>query len=231
MTTDSVPKTAVQERNGWTVGGMAKGAGMLAPSMAVLTTDAVVPADVLQPALEQATSVGLERVDPLGCLSTNDTTTGMASGVSVVTPGVEKVSEALTAACTDLTVRCWRTRSGDPEDPDHRPQRRQRRGRAGGRRACAPSSVLETAPFGNDANWVRAPRAAPPTPPFESDQVDVSINGVMSCRRGAIGDASEAPDLTNPVVAIDVDPTLGTEQATIWTDELSLPYVPETSTC
>ncbi|WP_369131635.1 bifunctional ornithine acetyltransferase/N-acetylglutamate synthase, partial [Modestobacter roseus] len=77
MTTDTVPKTSVQAGNGWTVGGMAKGAGMLAPSLAtmlvVLTTDAVVDPAVLQRALASATSVSVERVDSDGCLSTNDT--------------------------------------------------------------------------------------------------------------------------------------------------------------
>src|SRR3712207_1233987 len=104
MTTDSVPKTTVQTRDGWTVGGMAKGAGMLAPSLAtmlvVLTTDAVVDAATLRTALKQATSVSFERVDSDGCLSTNDTVIVMASGASGVTPSAEEVTEALTAAAT-----------------------------------------------------------------------------------------------------------------------------------
>src|SRR4051812_21978514 len=104
MTTDSVPKTTVQAGQGWSIGGMAKGAGMLAPSLAtmlvVLTTDAVVPAEVLRPALEAATSVSVERVDSDGCLSTNDTVIVMANGASGVTPSAEEFTAALTAAAT-----------------------------------------------------------------------------------------------------------------------------------
>ncbi len=109
MTTDSVPKTTVVERDGWTIGGMAKGAGMLAPSLAtmlvVLTTDAVVFPEVLQPALKTATSLSVERVDSDGCLSTNDTVVVLANGASGVTPSAEQFGEALTAACTDLAMQ------------------------------------------------------------------------------------------------------------------------------
>src|SRR4051795_10834601 len=105
MTTDSVPKTTVQRGEGWTIGGIAKGAGMLAPSLAtmlvVLTTDAVVDASVLQPALEAATGVSVERVDSDGCLSTNDTVIVMANGASGVTPTPTEFTAALTAAATD----------------------------------------------------------------------------------------------------------------------------------
>src|SRR3954471_13658533 len=100
MTTDSVPKTTVQQRDGWTVGGMAKGAGMLAPSLAtmlvVLTTDAVVPARRLQSELPYATSLSFERVDSDGCLSTNDTVIALANGASGITPTAEELTDALT---------------------------------------------------------------------------------------------------------------------------------------
>src|ERR671927_228499 len=109
MTTDSVPKTTVQARDGWTVGGMAKGAGMLAPSLAtmlvVLTTDAAADPEVLQAALKQATAVSFERVDSDGCLSTNDTVIVLANGASGVTPSAAEVTEALTAAATDLAMQ------------------------------------------------------------------------------------------------------------------------------
>ena len=90
MTTDSVAKQVVVEGTGWTIGGMAKGAGMLAPQLAtmlvVLTTDAVVPAADLDSALRAATRVSFDRLDSDGCMSTNDTVTVLASGASGIAP-------------------------------------------------------------------------------------------------------------------------------------------------
>ncbi|MGY1764691.1 bifunctional glutamate N-acetyltransferase/amino-acid acetyltransferase ArgJ, partial [Geodermatophilus sp. SYSU D00779] len=160
MTTDSVPKTTVQPRDGWTVGGMAKGAGMLAPSLAtmlvVLTTDAVIPADVLQTALKRATSVSFERVDSDGCLSTNDTVIVLANGASGVTPPVEEVTEALTAACTDLAMQLLADAEGSTKDIaiTVRNAASVEDALTAGR-ACARNNLLKTALFGNDPNWGR----------------------------------------------------------------------------
>ncbi|RBY82833.1 bifunctional ornithine acetyltransferase/N-acetylglutamate synthase [Geodermatophilus sp. TF02-6] len=239
MTTDSVPKTTVQARGGpdggWTVGGMAKGAGMLAPSLAtmlvVLTTDAAVPADVLQTALQHATSVSFERVDSDGCLSTNDTVIAMANGASGVTPSAEDVAEALTAACTDLAAQLLADAEGSTKDVAITV-----RGAASvadaltAGRACARNNLLKTALFGNDPNWGRVLAAIGTTDAaFEPDRVDVAINGVTVCRGGAIGDPRELVDLTGRAVAIDVDLGAGGEQATIWTNDLSVAYVHENS--
>ncbi|TFV54177.1 bifunctional glutamate N-acetyltransferase/amino-acid acetyltransferase ArgJ [Geodermatophilus sp. DF01-2] len=235
MTTDSVPKTTVVERNGWTVGGMAKGAGMLAPSLAtmlvVLTTDAVVDAGTLQTALEQATSVSFERVDSDGCLSTNDTVIVMASGAGGVTPSADEVAEALTAACTDLAMQLLADAEGSTKDVAITV-----RGAASvedaltAGRACARNNLLKTALFGNDPNWGRVLAAIGTTDAaFEPDRVDVTINGVTVCRGGAIGDPRDLVDLTGRAVTIDVDLGAGTEQATIWTNDLSIAYVHENS--
>ncbi|MDP9428601.1 MAG: bifunctional glutamate N-acetyltransferase/amino-acid acetyltransferase ArgJ [Actinomycetota bacterium] len=235
MTTDSVPKTTVQARGGWTVGGMAKGAGMLAPSLAtmlvVLTTDAVVDAGTLQTALKQATSVSFERVDSDGCLSTNDTVIVLANGASGVTPSAEDVTEALTAAATDLAMQLLADAEGSTKDiaitvrnaasvPDALT--------AG--RACARNNLLKTALFGNDPNWGRVLAAIGTTDAaFEPDRVGVTINGVTVCRGGAIGDPREGVDLTGRAITIDVDLRAGTDQATIWTNDLSIAYVHENS--
>src|SRR3712207_3486710 len=116
----SMPKTTVVERDGWTLGGMAKGAGMLAPSLAtmlvVLTTDARVPAEVLQPALEQATEVSFERIDSDGCLSTNDTVVVLANGASGVAATAEEITAALTEACTDLAMQLLADAEGSTKD-------------------------------------------------------------------------------------------------------------------
>jgi glutamate N-acetyltransferase/amino-acid N-acetyltransferase len=235
MTTDSVPKTTVQARDGWTVGGMAKGAGMLAPSLAtmlvVLTTDAVVPADVLQTALAQATSVSFERVDSDGCLSTNDTVIVLASGASGITPSAEEVAEALTAAATDLAMQLLADAEGSTKDIaiTVRNAASVEDALTAGR-ACARNNLLKTALFGNDPNWGRVLAAIGTTDAaFEPDRVDVTINGVTVCRGGAIGDPRELVDLTGREITIDVDLRAGAEQATIWTNDLSIAYVHENS--
>jgi glutamate N-acetyltransferase/amino-acid N-acetyltransferase len=235
MTTDSVPKTTVQQRDGWSVGGMAKGAGMLAPSLAtmlvVLTTDAAVEPALLQDALRGATGVSLERVDSDGCLSTNDTVIVMANGASGVTPSAEEVTEALTAAATDLAMQLLADAEGSTKDIAITVRNAASVEDAlTAARACARNNLLKTALFGNDPNWGRVLAAIGTTDAaFEADRVDVAINGVTVCRGGAIGDPREGVDLTGRAVAIDVDLRAGTEQATIWTNDLSIAYVHENS--
>ncbi|WP_346623466.1 bifunctional glutamate N-acetyltransferase/amino-acid acetyltransferase ArgJ [Blastococcus montanus] len=235
MTTDSVPKTTVQQRDGWTIGGMAKGAGMLAPSLAtmlvVLTTDAQVPADVLQRALAQATAVSFERVDSDGCLSTNDTVLVMANGAAGVAPTEEQLTEALTAACTDLAMQLLGDAEGSTKDIaiTVRNAASVEDALTAGR-ACARNNLLKTALFGNDPNWGRVLAAIGTTDAaFEAGDVDVTINGVTVCRGGAIGDPREGVDLTGRAITIDVDLKAGGEQATIWTNDLSIAYVHENS--
>jgi glutamate N-acetyltransferase/amino-acid N-acetyltransferase len=235
MTTDSVPKTTEQARDGWSVGGMAKGAGMLAPSLAtmlvVLTTDAVVDADVLQTALKQATAVSFERVDSDGCLSTNDTVIALASGASRVTATAEQITEALTAACTDLAMQLLADAEGSTKDIaiTVRNAASVEDALTAGR-ACARNNLLKTALFGNDPNWGRVLAAIGTTDAaFEPDRVDVTINGVTVCRGGGIGDPRDLVDLTGRAITIDVDLKAGREQATIWTNDLSIAYVHENS--
>jgi glutamate N-acetyltransferase/amino-acid N-acetyltransferase len=235
MTTDSVPKTTVQARDGWSIGGMAKGAGMLAPSLAtmlvVLTTDAVVPADLLGSALKTATSLSFERVDSDGCLSTNDTVLLMASGASGVSPTAEEFAEALDAATLDLAMQLLADAEGSTKDIaiTVRNAASVEDALTAGR-ACARNNLLKTALFGNDPNWGRVLAAIGTTDAaFSPDAVDVTINGVTVCRGGAIGDPREGVDLTGRDIAIDVDLRAGSQQATIWTNDLSIAYVHENS--
>lgn len=235
MTTDSVPKTTVQQGEEFTVGGMAKGAGMLAPSLAtmlvVLTTDAVAEPDVLQRALKAATAVSFERVDSDGCLSTNDTVIVLANGASGATPSEEDLTAALTAAATDLAMQLLADAEGSTKDIaiTVRNAATVEDALTAGR-ACARNNLLKTALFGNDPNWGRVLAAIGTTDAaFEADQVDVTINGVTVCRGGAIGDPREGVDLTGRAITIDVDLKAGAEQATIWTNDLSIAYVHENS--
>jgi glutamate N-acetyltransferase/amino-acid N-acetyltransferase len=235
MTTDSVPKTTAQRRDGWTVGGMAKGAGMLAPSLAtmlvVLTTDAAAEPATLQKALKQATSVSFERVDSDGCLSTNDTVLVLANGASGATPSESELTEAFTAAATDLAMQLLADAEGSTKDIAITVRNAATVDDAlTAGRACARNNLLKTALFGNDPNWGRVLAAIGTTDAaFESDRVDVTINGVTVCRGGGIGDPREGVDLTGRAVTIDVDLNAGGEQATIWTNDLSIAYVHENS--
>jgi glutamate N-acetyltransferase / amino-acid N-acetyltransferase len=235
MTTDSVPKQVVVEGAGWSVGGMAKGAGMLAPQLAtmlvVLTTDADVPAADLDIALRAATRVSFDRLDSDGCMSTNDTVTLMASGASGIAPTLPDFTEALTRACTDLAMQLLADAEGSTKDIaiTVRNAASVEDALTAGR-ACARNNLLKTALFGNDPNWGRVLAAIGTTDAaFEADRVDVTINGVTVCRGGGIGDPREGVDLTGRAVTIDVDLNAGAEQATIWTNDLSIAYVHENS--
>jgi glutamate N-acetyltransferase/amino-acid N-acetyltransferase len=208
---------------------------MLAPSLAtmlvVLTTDAVVPPEVLQPALKQATSVSFERVDSDGCLSTNDTVLVLANGASGISPDVDAFVEALTAACTDLAMQLLADAEGSTKDIAITVRNAASVADAlTAGRACARNNLLKTALYGNDPNWGRVLAAIGTTgAAFEAEQVDVTINGVTVCRGGAIGDPRELVDLTGRAITIDVDLKAGGEQATIWTNDLSVAYVHENS--
>ena len=235
MTTDTVPKTVVVDGPGFTVGGMAKGAGMLAPGLAtmlvVLTTDAVADGATLDTALRAATRVSFDRLDSDGAMSTNDTVIVMANGASGVTPTAEELTAALTAAATDLAMQLLADAEGSTKDIAITVRNAASVADAlTAGRACARNNLLKTALFGNDPNWGRVLAAIGTTDAaFEADSVDVAINGVTVCRNGAIGDPREGVDLSGRAVTIDVDLRAGTEQATIWTNDLSIAYVHENS--
>ncbi|MDG4830499.1 bifunctional glutamate N-acetyltransferase/amino-acid acetyltransferase ArgJ [Solwaraspora sp. WMMD1047] len=235
MTTDTRPKTTVVSGTGWTVGGMAKGAGMLAPAMAtmlsVLTTDAVAGPDALAEALRAASRVTFERVDSDGCLSTNDTVLLLASGASGIEPTQQELTAAVTAACHDLAQQLVADAEGatkqvaievvgaDTEDDAVEVGR-----------AVARNNLVKTALFGNDPNWGRILAAVGTTGAvFEPDAIDIAVNGVWVCQGGTAGESRHKVDLLARDVAIRIDLHAGTETATIWTNDLSHAYVHENS--
>ena len=235
MTTDTVPKQAVHAAAGWTVGGMAKGAGMLAPGLAtflaVLTTDAALDAPACDAALRAATRVTFDRVDSDGCMSTNDTVLLLSSGASGVAPPPEEFADGLTAVCRDLSAQLIADAEGATKDVTVE---------VGGAateddavevaRSIARSNLLKCALFGNDPNWGRILAAVGTTDAaFESDELDVAINGVWVCRGGAAAEDRSNVDLTGTQISIVVDLNAGTERATIWTNDLSHAYVHENS--
>ena len=234
-TTDTKAKQAVVRRDGWTVGGMAKGAGMLAPGLAtmlcVLTTDAVTDAATLDAALRAATRVSFDRVDSDGCMSTNDTVVALASGASGSTPAPAELGEALRAVCTDLARQLLADAEGATKEVEIEIVNAASEDDAvevG--RSIARNNLLKCALFGNDPNWGRVLSAIGTTKAaFEPDQLAVEMNGVQICRNGAAGDSRDLVDLTGRAIHIVVDLNAGDSAATIWTNDLSHGYVEENS--
>jgi glutamate N-acetyltransferase/amino-acid N-acetyltransferase len=249
MTTDTRPKTVTIGRVGLTVGGMAKGSGMLAPAFApgsgadpapgaghatmlcVLTTDAVAGPATLDAVLREAVRVSFARVDSDGCLSTNDTVLLLASGASGNEPTAGQLTEAVTAACADLARQLVADAEGATKqvaievsaaatEPDAV--------RVG--RAVARNNLVKTALFGADPNWGRILAAVGTTSAaFEPDRLDVAVNGVWVCRGGGpAADRSEV-DLTGPEVTVQIVLHAGAAAATVWTNDLSHGYVHENS--
>ncbi|MGW5016881.1 bifunctional glutamate N-acetyltransferase/amino-acid acetyltransferase ArgJ [Streptomyces cacaoi] len=235
-TTDTVHKTAVVESPaGWTVGGMAKGAGMLAPSLAtmlvVLTTDADLASPALDEALRSATRTTFERIDSDGCLSTNDTVLLLGSGASGVVPDAAEFAEAVRAVCDDLGRQIVRDAEGASKDI-----RVEVVGAASEAdaeevgRSIARNNLLKCAVHGEDPNWGRVLSAIGTTSAaFEPDQLSVSINGVQVCRGGAVGEDRDKVDMRFREVRITADLSAGTESAVIWTNDLTADYVHENS--
>ncbi|QCY46682.1 Arginine biosynthesis bifunctional protein ArgJ [Glutamicibacter creatinolyticus] len=235
MTTDTVPKQAVRRGAGYTIGGIAKGAGMLAPGLAtmlvVLTTDAQLPAAQLDAALRAATAASFDRADSDGCMSTNDTVALLASGASGETPDTGEFTALLTELCQELA----RALIDDAEGAEHTIEVRTVNAASEAdalevSRAVSRSNLVKTAIFGRDPNWGRVLSEVGTTAAaFEPDQLNVSINGVMVCRAGSVGEDRDLVDLEQRQVLIEIDLNAGTEQAAILTNDLTHAYVHENS--
>ncbi|MFE8014765.1 bifunctional glutamate N-acetyltransferase/amino-acid acetyltransferase ArgJ [Streptomyces antibioticus] len=234
-TTDTVHKTAVAQGDGWTVGGMAKGAGMLAPGLAtmlvVLTTDADLDDATLDKALRAATRVTFDRVDSDGCMSTNDTVLLLASGAAQVTPGYEEFAAAVRQVCDDLGQQLIRDAEGASKDIRIEVVNAASEDDAvevG--RTIARNNLLKCALHGEDPNWGRVLSAIGTTrAAFEPDRLNVAINGVWVCKNGGVGEDREKVDMRYREIHIVADLAAGTETATIWTNDLTADYVHENS--
>jgi glutamate N-acetyltransferase/amino-acid N-acetyltransferase len=233
MTTDTVPKQASYADEGWSVGGMAKGAGMLAPGLATMlvtiTTDAVVDPERLPDQLATACRKSFERIDSDGCMSTNDTVILMSSGASGVRPGAGDFQAGLDETCADLAAQLIADAEGASHDISIAVEHAASEGDAvevG--RAIARSNLLKCAIFGQDPNWGRVLAAIGTTAAdFEPDRIDVSFNGVQVCRDGGIGESRELVDLSGRKVDIVVNLGNGRHGANIWTNDLTYDYVRE----
>lgn len=235
MTTDTVPKTAHFQASGWRVGGMAKGAGMLAPGLAtmlvVLTTDAVVEPDHLERALRDAVAHTFDRIDSDGCMSTNDTVLALASGASGIPVPDHALVRALSEVCADLAIQLITDAEGASHDirieVDNAATEADALEVA---RAVARNNLVKCAFFGNDPNWGRILAAVGTTSAaFEPDSVDVAINGVTVCRSGGVGDDRDLVDLRPRTAHVEIDLHAGEATAVIWTNDLTHAYVHENS--
>lgn len=239
MTTDSVPKIATATGQGFTVGGMAKGSGMLAPGMAtmlsVLTTDAVISQPDLDAALREAVRISFDRADSDGCLSTNDTVILMASGAhpEAAPSGVDlaEFRAVLTEICQDLARQLIADAEGAAHEIAVRTVNAPTEGDAEtASRAVARSNLFKTAIFGQDPNWGRILAAVGSTEvEFDPNAVDVAVNGVWVCRAGGIGEERSLVDLTGRQVEVVIDLKNGPAEATILTNDLTHDYVHENS--
>ncbi|MER6817386.1 bifunctional glutamate N-acetyltransferase/amino-acid acetyltransferase ArgJ [Actinomadura nitritigenes] len=235
-TTDTVAKISFRQgEGGYMIGAMAKGAGMLAPSLAtmlcVITTDADLPAEALDRALRAATRVTFDRLDSDGCTSTNDTVLLMASGATGAVPAEEEFTALLTEVCADLTRQLLVDAEGASkaiaievvgaasEDDAVTVGR-----------SVARNNLLKCAIHGEDPNWGRVLSAIGTTDAvFEPDQLNVAINGVWVCRNGSFGDDRDKVDMRPRDVTITADLSAGPHSATVWTSDLTADYVHENS--
>ena len=236
MTTDSVSKTSTYESpDGWRIGGMAKGAGMLAPGLAtmlvVITTDASLDKASSDKALRHATQLSFDRIDSDGCMSTNDTVLLLASGASGVTPEQDTFVTGLTHVCNDLARQLIGDAEGSTKDikivVTHAASEDEAVDVA---RAVSRSNLLKCAIHGEDPNWGRVLSAIGTTQAtFEPDAIDVDFNDVAVCRDGAALSQEPVVSLTGRVVEIALYLHAGTSEATLWTNELTAMYVHENS--
>jgi glutamate N-acetyltransferase/amino-acid N-acetyltransferase len=234
-TTDTIIKIAFRREQGYTVGGMAKGAAMLAPSLAtmlvVLTTDADLTAQELDAALRSATAVTFDRLDSDGCMSTNDTVLLMASGASGVKPDHKDFTRALTDVCADLARQLQRDAEGASKYVTIEVVGAASEADAvtvG--RSVARNNLLKCALAGSDPNWGRVLSAVGTTDAvFDPDRLNVAMNGIWVCRAGAIGDDRSKADLTGKDITITVDLSAGPHSAIILTTDLTEAYVHENS--
>ena len=235
MTTDSKPKRTVVKRDGWSIGGMAKGAGMLAPGLAtmlvVLTTDAALSSEQLDQALRAATRVTFDRLDSDGCMSTNDTVSLMASGASGIEPELAEFTEALTHACKDLALQLLSDAEGSSHDiaiEVINAASEEDAVEVG--RSVARNNLFKAAIYGNDPNWGRILAAVGVTKAaFDPYNIDVFINGVRVSSKGQPDQSRDLVDLTPRLVEIQISLNSGDSAATVWTNALPHEYVEENS--
>ena len=235
MTTDTVSKQATYAGDGWSVSGMAKGAGMLAPALAtmlvVVTTDAVADPATLDETLRIAAAVTFDRIDSDGCMSTNDTVLLMSSGASGITPDIADLAEGVVKVCMDLAVQLISDAEGAHHDIEIEVRSAATEADAlEVARAIARNNLFKCAVFGNDPNWGRVLAAVGTTrAAFDPARLAVTMHGGQVCRDGGVGEDRGLVDLTPRHTHVVVDLHEGQAHATVWTNDLTHDYVHENS--
>ncbi|HML51867.1 MAG TPA: bifunctional glutamate N-acetyltransferase/amino-acid acetyltransferase ArgJ [Propionicimonas sp.] len=234
MTTDTVAKESIHTSPaGWTIGGMAKGAGMLAPALAtmlvVITTDADLTSAELDAALRTATEATFDRTDSDGCMSTNDTVLLLASGAAKIQPDIDQFTEALTGVCADLAKQLLADAEGSAHDIEVNVVGAATEADAlTVARAIARSNLFKCAIFGNDPNWGRVLASAGTVDAaYDPEHVDVAFNGVTVFEDGQLGTDRSAVDLSARQVLVELNLHAGQAAASIWTNDLTYDYVKE----
>lgn len=235
MTTDTVPKRAKREGSGYRIGGMAKGAGMLAPGLAtmlvVITTDADLEAPELDAALRFATRVSFDRLDSDGCMSTNDQVTLMASGASGIRPDLAEFQNLLAELCKDLALQLL----DDAEGASHSIHITTSGAKTEDdavevSRSVARNNLFKAAIYGNDPNWGRILAAVGTTSAeFDPYNIDVSMNGVLISSKGEPANDRSLVDLSAKKVEVHINLNVGSAEATVVTNDLTHEYVTENS--
>jgi glutamate N-acetyltransferase/amino-acid N-acetyltransferase len=236
MTTDTVAKLGSRSSaDGWALGGMAKGAGMLAPGLAtmlvVITTDAVMDSEELDTALRAATRVSFDRLDSDGCMSTNDQVTLMSSGASQKTPDLAEFTALLTELCKELALKLLDDAEGSSHNIHITTQGAKTEDDAlEVSRAVARNNLFKAAIFGKDPNWGRILAAVGTTSAeFDPYGIDVSINSILISSKGEPAEDRSKVDLSGKEVQVVIDLHAGSLSATVVTNDLTHSYVEENS--
>jgi glutamate N-acetyltransferase/amino-acid N-acetyltransferase len=235
MTTDSVPKMAMVNKNNVTTSGIAKGAGMLAPALAtmlsVVMTDALIDSAEAESAFKRAVELTFNRIDSDGCTSTNDTVLFMASGASGVELKGEALFEALLEVCSSLASQLIADAEGASKTIAIKViNAASELDAVAVGRANARNNLLKCAIFGGDPNWGRvlaATGTADAT--FDPLFVDVKLNGIQVCKASAPFEDRNLVNFDNRLVEIEINLNAGTNSATILTNDLTHDYVHENS--
>ena len=236
LTTDTTDKQAVVPASGFTVGGMAKGAAMLAPNMAtmlaVLTTDAMVEADVLQESLRHAVSRSFNVLSVDGCTSTNDTVIVLASGRSSTRPSDDELRAALSEACWSLAAQMAGDAEGATKVITVRVTGAASDDEAAlAARRVAESQLVKCSFYGQDPYWGRVlSELGSSGAEFDQERASVRYGGEEVCRAGVAVDhdaGAVREHLAGREVQLDCDLGLGDGRALILTNDLTHAYVDE----
>jgi len=235
LTTDSHKKVVALDKVKFKLGAMIKGAGMLAPDLAtmlcVITTDADISELKYKDILNEVVKTTLNRLDSDGCTSTNDSVILMSSGASKYSPSNDEFKNALIEVLDELSNLLINDAEGSTKNIEITIRNAMTEDDATEvGRSIARNNLLKCAFFGEDPNWGRILAAIGNSrAKIAADKIDVAINDVLVCKSGMSCENESKIDLSNRSIKVDVDLNIGTDKATVLTNDLSIKYVHENS--